>query len=174
MNLANHATNFKEYIMNTATHKFNHRLLDQLNTGYNLYMPALNWALRKGCEARGDIFLHDTLTNPAELSFAYTINFDTAHVTVDVFRSSIDGPVITNTKALPCADGGVVVVQGVMTVTKRLETDNPKSAKINAAMAVTQALESICVDYLEEQIAKIKDRDNNPLFADRYTLSYIN
>lgn len=162
-------------------YKFNHRLLDHINTGWKVYMPALNWALRKAYREQTDEGIFDSLVNPAELYFTYAIDFEKAEVTVSIFRSTKmefgnwdpKVPMLTNTEKLPCHEGGPAVVESVMGTAQRIELERPMEARIGAAANVVRVLEGICVSYLRDQADRIDQREyENRLHSDRYQLCY--
>uniref|UniRef100_A0AB39CD78 Uncharacterized protein n=1 Tax=Pseudomonas phage RVTF4 TaxID=3236931 RepID=A0AB39CD78_9VIRU len=159
--------------MDTKTHKFNHRILDHLNTGFNVYSPAIQWAIKNTLNERGDEVLIIPMINPAMLSFEYTINYKDATVTCEMFMAGIEGAVMSNTKKLPCTEGGPVVIESVMGTVRRIEEERPEQARIGAAAGVVQVLEDLCCQHLQYQIDKIKNRAyENNLWADRYQLTY--
>ena len=164
-----------------STYKFNHRFLDHINTGWKVYMPALNWALRESFRKQTDEGIYDTFVNPAEIYFTYSIDYTKGEVTVSIFRkikmecSEWDPlvPMLTNTEKLPCHAGGQTVVESVMGTAARIDNERPEEARITAAANVVQVLEGICVKYLQDQAAKITSREyGNSIYNDRYQLCY--
>lgn len=153
------------------SYRFNHRLLDQLNTGFHVYMPALNHALRKESERSGDGY-HGYCAQPARLQFEYVLNYTRGCVTINIY---FDGQVaITETKSLPCCEGGSVVVRSVMDMTLKSHENAPEEARISAAGFTVIAIEGLCADYLRSLADKIAKREHkDSVFGDRYALCYM-
>lgn len=158
--------------MKSITHKFNHRILDQLNTGFFVYQKALNWALEREHHRKNPGAWFERLHTCSELHFEYTIDFEKGTVSVAIFRRG--DLLLTQTEDLPCVEGGPAVIESVMGACIRIETDKPESAKISAAGNVVQALEGICKAYLRAEANRIDNREfGNELFHDRYQLCYM-
>lgn len=153
-------------------HRFNHRILDHLNTGFYVYMPALNWALERAFDA-SDRSFYSHSAQPAMFQFEYVMNYTRAEVTVNVYRSGNDEPVLTSSKLLPCTAGGPTVTDSVMKTAFRIDESSIEQARITAAGNVVKVLEDICVSYLSDKADQIKIRTKDDIYIDRYQLCYI-
>lgn len=162
-------------------YKFNHRLLDYINTGHTVYMPALNWAMRDSYAKQTVSGMYDGWVNSAEIYFTHSINYETAEVFVSIYRKTImegsgwdpKDPLVVHKEFLPCHDQGPSSVASVMQLAKKVAEDHPARDRLAAAATIVRVLNGICVAHLKHMADRISQREHaSDLHNDRYQLSY--